>query len=1245
MAKGYLQDYMSKKPKIGNSGSTLSSRIANAKTRISDVGEEKDTRNWLEKTLNLKEDQNALFDIAEILGRPQQALFGAIKAKQEGANVGKTALDGLTGEDYTYGGELLRNAGMKDSEGIGADDLAGFALDIFADPMSVAAIPAKGAKGLKFISGSEVAGKAIKSGVKGAIKATDFGIESGLKVSDAMRGIKYTDEFSKSADKLGKIVDDKTFNQVGKLESYKKLKSQVGSAFNYRKSAPVDAVSRIAKKTEEAEFAKQISLKKLQQVDDMIKSEAIMQKKSFKQLDAEYKALAQAESMKKGYSVREMILSNKKKAFNLASPADVKTVADKLTELKVPFTVKDNTIRIGAIPKELKVQKQLVDSLDNIMVNKDLTGQSDFLSYVDELSKDEQLMNFYKANPHSKQYADINEVFKNRTGYDMTDYLSKQDYDRATILERKRATGKPVTFGSKSSEENIFTRNTKVQQGTKRLEKQLDAKIEKLTENLSENRIARLNDTIEKVGEVEAKFKSAYAKAMGKRGAKTKKLYNKIAKNEYKRQAVIEMFSDSMIKKYKKLLPGTDTDSIIKTSMKMQKDVTKFNELNKMLVNDGLTVKKVDSIINQMVTIDSKMDNYATALNGTLEQISKKVTDVGNSAIKKAVNHGEHMSTNAVKTYALKEKLATTKNINKVISNRIKDGISRRTEELKYLTDKLDNLEGQDLLKQDAIIRDQINNLNKEKALLSTKEVDKLFTESFTETFGDYINQTTEYIKGKTILNEILISDTMRDDSLMRIVSKNNKDIPAGMISVDGNTIAKKMSDGWGKFVDQDAIDRFVGEIKGSNVLLDKQVHNLLFKTVNPKEANEFLKIIGNYNNMFKKLKTLSPGFQMRNAIGNPTNMWLSGMSPVAMPKYMNQAKNVWSKTDSVMEKMAIGAKLTAEESKTLEILEEFAESGLFKSGSKVMDLDEILAVNGKSENIAKQAYDKVFEMNAKWNSSIDAQYRMTLFLYAKENPKYLELHNAKSAGEVVRKVLFDPNDLSDFEKNVMRKLVPFYTFTKQNLFFQIDNLTRNPVKYQRLIKTNNAVWDGQFDEDEYMQWQKQGFNLPLPINDSNGNPLMFKLNLPLSDVGEYFDNPLQKGLSSLTPAVRAPFEKVAGVELFTGRDLDNVSNLDFIAKNTGLDLFTKQVGKVGQLGGMENAGDVISTLAPSVASPLDTDKNITSNQYQELDELSAYIKKLKEAGVAVRDVDKIKETAKQRLARLERQRKKNSLY
>ena len=115
---------------------------------------EKDTRNPLEKALNLTPDQNFIFDAFEVLGRPQQALFGAV---DEGMRTGDWlggAWKGLSGQKDTSGGQILRGFGIgDDSKGQanlldpstwGADDVLGLGLDIFLDHADWALIQVTG---------------------------------------------------------------------------------------------------------------------------------------------------------------------------------------------------------------------------------------------------------------------------------------------------------------------------------------------------------------------------------------------------------------------------------------------------------------------------------------------------------------------------------------------------------------------------------------------------------------------------------------------------------------------------------------------------------------------------------------------------------------------------------------------------------------------------------------------------------------------------------------------------------------------------------------------------------------------------------------------------------------------------------------------------------------------------------------------------------------------------------------------
>ena len=163
-----------------------------------------DSRNPLEKLFNVREDQNWLFDIFEVLNRPQQAVFSGIKAAIRGEDVGKEFMEGLTGvNDEVYGKDLLKDAGMGDNI---ITSILGFGLDIFADPADLALIPVSAVSNVTQAL-SKVANKAddILDTARSVAKAADPAVVK--KNADVLR---------ETVDVLKKQgVDAATLNKVG----------------------------------------------------------------------------------------------------------------------------------------------------------------------------------------------------------------------------------------------------------------------------------------------------------------------------------------------------------------------------------------------------------------------------------------------------------------------------------------------------------------------------------------------------------------------------------------------------------------------------------------------------------------------------------------------------------------------------------------------------------------------------------------------------------------------------------------------------------------------------------------------------------------------------------------------------------------------------------------------------------------------------------------------------------------------
>jgi hypothetical protein len=214
--------------------------INNLKTRLAAGGvnpeEALDKRNWFEKTTNLPKDQNIIFDLLELIQRPQQALFKGISNIQTGeGSFGEGLKEGISGNTNLGFKQLLKQATGSDLGDVTYDeliqqgedpgfktllksidlvDLAGLAGDVALDPMDVPLIPvvskagkavdtagdiakvanavddvADVGKTVKLISPTQAIGKLGKGAIKGTAKGADKLLEKGLGAIDNARGI------------------------------------------------------------------------------------------------------------------------------------------------------------------------------------------------------------------------------------------------------------------------------------------------------------------------------------------------------------------------------------------------------------------------------------------------------------------------------------------------------------------------------------------------------------------------------------------------------------------------------------------------------------------------------------------------------------------------------------------------------------------------------------------------------------------------------------------------------------------------------------------------------------------------------------------------------------------------------------------------------------------------------------------------------------------------------------------------
>ena len=151
-------------------------------------------------------------------------------------------------------------------------------------------------------------------------------------------------------------------------------------------------------------------------------------------------------------------------------------------------------------------------------------------------------------------------------------------------------------------------------------------------------------------------------------------------------------------------------------------------------------------------------------------------------------------------------------------------------------------------------------------------------------------------------------------------------------------------------------------------------------------------------------------------------------------------------------------------------------------------------------------------------------------------------------AAQAVNKVHFDYDALSQFEKNVMRRAMPFYTFARKNLPLQLETLATRPGITQAQIKPFSQATPGQ---DPYVPaYLNSGTAIPLGPEVDGKRQYLSKLGFPAEEAFERFHMKngvpdvaatAQEFMAQLNPLVKAPLEEMFDTQFHSQRKLSDL--------------------------------------------------------------------------------------------------------
>lgn len=311
-------------------------------------------------------------------------------------------------------------------------------------------------------------------------------------------------------------------------------------------------------------------------------------------------------------------------------------------------------------------------------------------------------------------------------------------------------------------------------------------------------------------------------------------------------------------------------------------------------------------------------------------------------------------------------------------------------------------------------------------------------------------------------------------------------------------------------------------------------------KILGARGSNAFVKLFDAVNDLFKSWAIASPGFHSRNFFGGVFNNALAGVDADSYRRFhalygpVRRAMAEGASVEDQVRAMYSGKRAqklaqTAEGQRILVGMEQMIRFGML-NGGQTTELANIARLRGQPGQRRINPFNPnnlVTGALRTPTSHVENYLRGSLAL-----DRFMKGGTIQDAYSDVYKYHFDYDDLSAFERGVMRRAVPFYTWTRKNLPLQIEMMLTNPKIYNRTFSLKRELERDAEAEGAMPKWIAERFNIQLPLT-MGGDNLVLVPDLPFTDVDEGFN--VRRQLANTSPLIKVPLEMTFDTNLFFG--------------------------------------------------------------------------------------------------------------
>lgn len=299
-----------------------------------------------------------------------------------------------------------------------------------------------------------------------------------------------------------------------------------------------------------------------------------------------------------------------------------------------------------------------------------------------------------------------------------------------------------------------------------------------------------------------------------------------------------------------------------------------------------------------------------------------------------------------------------------------------------------------------------------------------------------------------------------------------------------------------------------------------------------PEELQGFLKNFDTIQDSWKAWTlAIFPAYHSRNFVGNLWNNFLAGVNN---PKAYIDAGRVQSK-QKVSFTDGLGNQWNSEKLRKVG-----QELGVINRGWYGGDIQRSVAQALEKGTWLKPTPEHhVVKAGFRFGKMIENNGRMAHFIHQLKSGM-----SAEDASMSVKKFLFDYGDLTDFEKNYMKRLMPFYTWSRFNIPLQLTHLIHQPGKFSVPYKARHEMEQGENPNvQKYLpQWMIENFPARIKYNKQRREYEYFLLNswLPAVDIAKVFELH-DTATNMLTPIPKEVLQQMFNYDTFTKRKIEEI--------------------------------------------------------------------------------------------------------